>query len=331
MPELQHSTPVRSSTLRPAREFHGKNWTAAPGIAVPEMAGPVLGHCIAVLLVPATGLPGQYHPLSHAPKSGPREVGPAPPSLYEWRSWLLREKLSAVYSPYVKCTRWGWVTKENECEIKILLHLAQLAEETPAGLRYLFRPIHFQFCLAATLLHESTHLITKFAFRKITPKVAGTILRFGEAGESFEYAMFGGKLVCEWDDFEHAMLGGKLVCEWDDGHVADLKHLRRLLLRRLGENPMDYVLEEEDLASFLEKISNPTPDTVFEFNFEQKQPSVTPPGTIRTTHDGERLRGICQGKKVVPPGRMPDVTPPGRIRTGPMLGIGRCYHRPAGL
>ncbi|KAJ6588332.1 hypothetical protein B0H19DRAFT_203610 [Mycena capillaripes] len=245
----------------------------------------------------------------------------------QWLTWLQSADINIVFSPYLNQTRWGWVSKESGSDsdftMRILRDLAELAEQVPTGFH--LQTIHFQFCLAVTLLHESIHLLTKFVFPgEITPQLDNSILQFGEAGEGFELAMF----------------GAKLVCEWDEGYVAELRHLRRLLVRKDNK---DYELDEEDVMDFLQKFHDPSPTTKFIINIRNKPVSSTPEDRVRsyTQSDRERLRSISQARKrpivgLGLPRNIPPPTPsfaandvpPGRVRTGPMLGRGKCYPRP---
>ncbi|KAJ7146091.1 hypothetical protein C8R44DRAFT_7307 [Mycena epipterygia] len=241
---------------------------------------------------------------------------PLPSHVLKWRSWLLSERINIVFSPYLNQTRWGWVAKADESKgkpdftLRILLDLAELTERTRDD--HHLTADHFRFCFVITVLHEVTHILTKFAFpHTVTPKVPRTILQSGEAGEGFE----------------HQMLGGKLVCEWESGHVADFKHLRQLYIRGLDDGK-DYPLDDADIRSFLEKLQNPTPTTVFTIDLAKKEPSDAPADRVRTVAEaGNYVVTVSQSKGQAV---LDDVGSPERttIRTGPMLGLGKCYKRP---
>ncbi|KAJ7123206.1 hypothetical protein C8R44DRAFT_785579 [Mycena epipterygia] len=245
---------------------------------------------------------------------------PLPTHVYRWRTWLLSEHINIIFSPHYNQTRWGWVTKEDEGDrpdfsARILLDLAELTERDRED--HHLTAQHFRFCFVVTALHELTHLLTKYAFPHIiTPKVLGTILHFGEAGEGFE----------------HHMLGGKLVCEWDKGYEADFRHLHQLYIRKL-DTEEDYPLEDVDIVKFLENIRNPTPTTNFDISFANKTPSTIPEGRTRTIAESDRIRTYTtsqsKGKQVwglFAKAEVVDVDSP-YVKTGAMLGIGKCYDR----
>ncbi|KAJ7196986.1 hypothetical protein GGX14DRAFT_671478 [Mycena pura] len=218
-----------------------------------------------------------------------------------WRHWLLSAEIKIIFTLFLDQSRWGLVEEgQQDYNMKILRELAELAYRPQTPPDFHLSSLWFQFCLAITLLHESANLLTKYAFpHQLTPKVAHSILDFGEAGEGFE----------------HRVLGAKLVY---------FRRLRGLLLR--DDNEIDYVLEDEDIKIFLHKLFHPTPTTEFNLNLRGKIISTTPPGRTRTITQDERIR-----LRTVPIGlypndlKMPPPIPPGRVRTRPMLGKGICY------
>jgi hypothetical protein len=171
------------------------------------------------------------------------------PHIHRWRSWLRTEKINIVSSPYLNQTRGQAHDSEGKIDymLRIPINLVELVREvcnlpmfsflrelivcqTPEN--YPLSPIHFRFCYVVTVLHELTHLLTKYAFpHELTPKVPESILQFGEAGEGFV----------------HRILGGKLVCEWDLGHIAEFEHLQNLYIRTL-DTGIDYPLGECTMA-----------------------------------------------------------------------------------
>ncbi|KAJ7782031.1 hypothetical protein DFH07DRAFT_1055530 [Mycena maculata] len=209
-----------------------------------------------------------------------------PQRIIEWGSWLARTEVKIILTPYLNTSKWGWVEKEKNSQdysLRVLLDLAELTDPSffTSPSFYRVGVEHFQMCFVVTVLHELTHLLTKFAFPyTITPKVPGSILQFGEAGAGFEYKMF----------------GGQVGCEWDAGHTGDFTHLRGLFIHTL-ETRQDYMLEIEDIKKFIDTIINPTRYTTVSFDLTNKTPSSTEANRIRTIGEWERTRRIGNERK----------------------------------
>ncbi|KAF5393102.1 hypothetical protein D9757_001341 [Collybiopsis confluens] len=241
-----------------------------------------------------------------------------PSHAQNWQNWLTKGKINVVFSPYINQTKWGWVQKEETSEqeldytMRVLDDLVNIAfNEEFTDATYHVSQAHFKFCFAVTVLRESIHLLTKYAFPyQITPVVPGTILHSGEAGYGFEHAVF----------------EGKLVCEWDEGKVSELKHLQRLLVRKHFDGvEHDFELSDEEIHQFLDKLCNTSSNTTFSLDTAGHEPSVTPLGRIRTANEAERQRAAA-GILKKPVGLSLTAPAPGTERTGTMLGD-VCYDR----
>ncbi|KAJ6481293.1 hypothetical protein C8R47DRAFT_1135284 [Mycena vitilis] len=190
---------------------------------------------------------------------------PLPAHVKEWASWLSSKRLAIIFCQYPNASRWGWVSEEDsvsgtpDYDFSILLDLAKLTDATRIDHKL---PVeYFRFCYALTVLQQTTHLLTTYAFpHKTTPIYEGP-----EAGEGFEMEL----------------LGGRLVCAWDSGHVSEFRHLRDLyLVRSSGEF---YRLGEYTSASIIFKISlgprSVKTRTILTASFEKSNPRPQTPSS----------------------------------------------------
>jgi hypothetical protein len=196
---------------------------------------------------------------------------------------------------------------------------------------------YFRFCFALTALHELAHLITKFAFPDfIAPVLSGTVLQFGESGEALE----------------ELLLGGKLVCEWDKGHVADFRHLRRLLIQ--DETGTDFILSEHaaflplfpsqsviqadsNIDDWLKRFSNMTATTTLDMKYDRAMVSTVPDDRVRTISRADLLAQARTSTIGSPAGRplfglfanAPRIYGESLTteKTGMLVGRGICYPR----
>ncbi|KAJ7844885.1 hypothetical protein B0H14DRAFT_2742321 [Mycena olivaceomarginata] len=240
----------------------------------------------------------------------------------EWRAFLASFPIHIVFAPCLNATRWGWVVKGqgegNNFVLRVLLDLAELTESTRPDLPL---PVqYFRFCFALTALHELAHLITKFAFPYfIAPVLSGTVLQFGESGEALE----------------ELLLGGKLVCEWDKGHVADFRHLRRLLIQ--DETGTDFILTDSNIDDWLKRFSNTTATTTLDMKYDRAMVSTVPDDRVRTISRADLLAQARTSTIGSPAGRplfglfanAPRIYGESLTteKTGMLVGRGICYPR----